>query len=727
MVKRPLHRIHKLVFRKQRKVFTDLPEYMTLLNTDPGIELANEYLTKWLCRAQDYSLTNDLGVARDYSLINGWASSYPETTGYIISTFITLSNNTGNRKLSDRAIQMLDWLVSIQLENGGFQGGKVDERPVLPVTFNTGQILIGLAAGYKQFGDCYIEPLKKAAVFLRDSLDEDGCWRKYPTPFAIPGDKAYETHVSWSLLEAALVFPGEKFEETALRQIKWALKKQADNGWVSDCCLNDPEKPLTHTLGYFLKGLVEAHRYFNDPEILNAAIKTGKGLLSAQNNNGSLPGRLNSDWTAAVDWSCLTGNVQIADSWFYLGKITGDESFSIAARKATSFVRRTILFDDNQNVAGGISGSFPRDGEYGTYQFLSWGAKFAIDANLTELELNSASVGEIRNLPVISIIIPVYNVEHYLPKCLDSIFIQDLKNVEVICVNDGTQDKSRQILSEYKNNYPELLIIDRVNGGLSAARNTGLKAAKGRYVFFLDSDDYLLPDSIKTLLNCSTYNLELVHFNAVTDKNATYYENDAEIKDTLTGQEFFKRSYTELGYFPVFPVWMYLYSRHFLSSNCLIFKEGYIHEDIDFTLKALYYAKSIKQNNIPVIFHRVLREGAITTNFNIVNLNNIKGIVNDLVTFFKVREFEDPYFSKQLFFLYMTICSNLYKKFSGLRKTYLSHNDLQLIRSCCHTGLQKLTFILLRYSPYRFEKYILNENHSIFFRTIKRVVALFDK
>ena len=89
----------------------------------------------------------DGGVARHYCLITGWGASYPETTGYIVPTIIREAQATGDTELLQRARRMLDWLVSIQMPGGGFRGGVTSDGPAVPVTFNTGQILLGLAAG----------------------------------------------------------------------------------------------------------------------------------------------------------------------------------------------------------------------------------------------------------------------------------------------------------------------------------------------------------------------------------------------------------------------------------------------------------------------------------------------------------------------------------------------------------------------------------------------------
>lgn len=353
---------------------------------DPGPNAVIEAAADWLCRAQDNTASGDDGVARDYSLISGWATSYPETTGYIIPTMLHLAERNEMAGLRERARRMLDWCQAIQLPDGGFQGGRIDARPVVPVTFNTGQILLGLAAGVAAF-DSYQDAMHRAARFLRDSLDPDGCWRRHPTPFAEPGEKAYETHVAWGLFEADRVAPGEGYGAAGMRQVRWAMTKQRENGWVADCCLNKPATPLTHTLGYYLKGLVEAHRWSGDQQVLEAARTTALALLQTQRADGALPGRLGADWRPAAGWTCLTGNVQIADSWFYLGRLMGEERMIAGARAANAFVRRTIVLEGPEGIRGGVKGAFPVDGDYGAFEYLNWAAKFTIDANLSELDL----------------------------------------------------------------------------------------------------------------------------------------------------------------------------------------------------------------------------------------------------------------------------------------------------------------------------------------------------
>jgi rhamnogalacturonyl hydrolase YesR len=330
------------------------------------------------------SASHDGGVARHFSLVTGWAASYPETTGYIVPTVLEHAARTGDASLRERGRRMLDWLVSIQLEEGGFQGGTIGATPVVPVTFNTGQILLGLAAGVRQLGEAYRPAMRAAADWLVATQDPDGCWRRHPTPFAARGEKAYETHVAWGLLEAARLDPDRRYAEAALRQVRWALTHQAANGWFACCCLDDPSQPLTHTIGYVLRGLVEAWRFSGDRAMLAAARRTADGVLGALRGDGYLPGRLDDEWRGTVRWVCLTGAVQIAHCWLQLFEDTGDARYLDAARAANAWVRSTIRVDGREDTRGGVKGSFPIWGTYGQYEYLNWAAKFLIDANTLE-------------------------------------------------------------------------------------------------------------------------------------------------------------------------------------------------------------------------------------------------------------------------------------------------------------------------------------------------------
>ena len=359
-----------------------------LRREDPGIPRALEEAVGWLYRAQDHSASHDGGAARHFSLVKGWARSYPETSGYIVPTLLTYAKSVGSDVARQRAQRMLDWLISIQFPDGGFQGGSIGEKPRVPVAFNTGQILLGLAAGVAEFGN-YQHALVRAADWLINAQDSDGAWRKYSSPFAAAGEKTYDTHIAWGLLEAARVASHKPYATAALANVRWALTLQRENGWLDKCCLTDATQPLTHTIGYALRGMIEAYRFSNESAFLRASLRTANGLLTVLRDDGFLPGRLDDTWTGTVPWACLTGTAQIAICWFLLYQITGESRYFEAGSVANRYLRRTLNVDGPPGVRGGVKGSFPVYGDYGRYLYLNWACKFFIDASLLENEASS--------------------------------------------------------------------------------------------------------------------------------------------------------------------------------------------------------------------------------------------------------------------------------------------------------------------------------------------------
>jgi hypothetical protein len=358
------------------------------LRDDPGAEKAIEAGLAWIGAAQDNSNTQDGGVARHYSLLKGWGASYPETTGYIIPTLLEQARLRNDDSLRERARRMLDWEVSIQLPDGAFQGSTRAVKQVVPVVFDTGQILQGLAAGVREFGEQYRQPMIGAAEWLVRVQDADGSWR-VENPYAMDGDHTWDTHVAWGLLEAARVEPSRGYGEAALRNIRWAVTRQTKNGWFEDCCLHDSSQPLTHTIGYVLRGVVEGYLFSKDSALLEAAMRTSEALLKTIDSEGRMPGRFDRDWQPTVSWVCLTGSVQIAICWLLLHRETGNTAMRDAAFAVNKFVRRTVSMDGPPHIRGGVKGSFPVTGFYGRLQYLNWACKFMIDSSLLELQADT--------------------------------------------------------------------------------------------------------------------------------------------------------------------------------------------------------------------------------------------------------------------------------------------------------------------------------------------------
>jgi hypothetical protein len=364
-----------------------LRDALGLTYPDRGAERTITEMLDWIGRAQDLSAIRDGGVARHFSIKKGWATSYPETTGYIVTTMLDGRYDPNAADSRRRGIAMLDWLVSIQFPEGGFRGGIIGQEPVVPVTFNTGQILIGLASG-AELNPSYKEAMHKAARWLVETQDADGCWRRFATPFAKKDEKTYETHVSLGLFGAHNVDPMRGYQAAGLKQVDWALTNQAANGWLDKCCLDDPADPYTHTLGYALRGIVGAYESSGQQKYLDAAVKTADALLAQQQPDGKLFGRFDKNWKPTVGWVCLTGLSQISESWLMLSRMANRPDYLAAGRKANAFVRRSIAPTGHDGIRGGVKGSLPVSGHYGKWQYLNWAAKFTIDANRAELALS---------------------------------------------------------------------------------------------------------------------------------------------------------------------------------------------------------------------------------------------------------------------------------------------------------------------------------------------------
>lgn len=242
--------------------------------------------------------------------------------------------------------------------------------------------------------------------------------------------------------------------------------------------------------------------------------------------------------------------------------------------------------------------------------------------------------------PLISIIIPVYNTASYLRQCLDSVLIDNaLDMMQVICVNDGSTDNSLEILNNYTTSYPNICVLNQSNAGLSAARNKGLRNAVGKYVYFLDSDDYLFPNVLQSMLSFMERNaLQIGCFNVLKDGNELYYPQTTNISIPVTG-EMFAASFRKQNHFSyVAPLWMYLYEREFLLTNRMLNKEGILHEDEDFTPRVLSVTRRIALLNIPIQYHRVKREGAITANVSDKHLVDSWNTICRLIDYFKDRK-----------------------------------------------------------------------------------------
>lgn len=239
---------------------------------------------------------------------------------------------------------------------------------------------------------------------------------------------------------------------------------------------------------------------------------------------------------------------------------------------------------------------------------------------------------------LVTIIIPVYNVKDYLEECLDSVIFQTYKNLEIIIIDDGSEDTSLEIVKEYSQKDYRIKFESIKNSGQGLCRNRALSIAKGDYIFFMDSDDYLDRDTIKVLLKeIITKQSDILVYNAIAfDDYADKYkfhENKyfkfPEIKEysKISGVEF-----AEFGISFISPC-MKLYNRNFLIENRILFTEGKYGEDVEF-----WYKCCLLSNNIEYIdfvgYYRRYRPNSTMTGSSIRvlkdridNLNNLRNII----------------------------------------------------------------------------------------------------
>jgi hypothetical protein len=322
----------------------------------------------------------------------GWLASYPETTGYIVPTFLTYAGFTGETEYRERAIRMARWEASVQMPNGAVQGGVVGFPPT-PAIFNTGQVLFGLSAAYRDAGDdAILQAARRGADFLTQAMDDDGAWRRYGSRYARSGVNVYDARTAWGLLEAFRVTGDPAHRDAAIRNLDFVLTKQRPNGWFEDCCLEDNRRPLLHTLAYTIEGLFEAGAVLSEDRFRDAARLAADALVTRQRPDGSLAGRFDAEWNDAARWTCLTGDAQTALVWLRLYETVGDARYLHAAQRMNRYLSSTQdLTAHDGGIRGGIKGSHPITGEYGTYEYLSWAAKFFADALILELKVTTTA------------------------------------------------------------------------------------------------------------------------------------------------------------------------------------------------------------------------------------------------------------------------------------------------------------------------------------------------
>ena len=304
----------------------------------------------------------------------------------------------------------------------------------------------------------------------------------------------------------------------------------------------------------------------------------------------------------------------------------------------------------------------------------------------------------------LSIIVPVYGVEKYIDKCLNSLVKQSLKEIEIIVVNDGTKDNSQKIIDKYVKKYPDKIkSYIKENGGQGSARNYGLKKASGEYIGYVDSDDFVEKDMYKKLYNkakennydivvCGNYNVSEDYQNKNIDAFINNYNTDLENI-----------------FFGKMAVWNKIYKRDILIKNKLEFKEKVWYEDLAFTLKAIMNSNTFAFIDEP-LYDYLIREGSTMNNSNVQRNLEILDAFNDILSYIQHNKKEE-YFNKIEFLA----IDHIY--ISAIVRVLKADSDKNIKKE---TIEKLINYMNKNFPNYKSNKYIntLSKNRKIIYKLI---------
>lgn len=253
-------------------------------------------------------------------------------------------------------------------------------------------------------------------------------------------------------------------------------------------------------------------------------------------------------------------------------------------------------------------------------------------------------------MPKVSVVVPIYNVQNYLEKNIDSLVNQTLQDIEIILVNDGSTDDSKKIAEKYKALYPnKIILLDKENGGLSDARNYGIQHATGEFIAFLDSDDYIDKNAYEEMYNRAiAQNADYVECNFVWE-----FPNNTKVDQCVL----YLGKKEMMTYIRVV-AWNKLIKASIIKDNNICFPKGLKYEDVEFTYKLIPYLNRTEYIDKPFI-HYVQRENSIANKQDERN-KEIFTVLDNVIGFYKENHIYSE-FEEELEYLYArySLCSSL--------------------------------------------------------------------
>ncbi len=252
-------------------------------------------------------------------------------------------------------------------------------------------------------------------------------------------------------------------------------------------------------------------------------------------------------------------------------------------------------------------------------------------------------------MPKVSLIIPVYNVENYIEKCLNSVVNQTLKDMEVIIVNDGSKDSSKQKIEKYLKKYPGIKYLEKENGGLSDARNYGMQYATGEYIAFLDSDDYVEETMYEEMYNVAQKEAaDMVECNFIWEYPDKKREDIGAVYNS-------KREMVEKARVVA---WNKLIKRELLEKTGVKFPIGLRYEDVEFFYKLVPYLEKV--SFVKKCFVHYIQRGNSIANTQNIRTKEIFTVLQNVISYYRENGFYDEY-KDELEFIYVRflLCSSL--------------------------------------------------------------------
>lgn len=287
--------------------------------------------------------------------------------------------------------------------------------------------------------------------------------------------------------------------------------------------------------------------------------------------------------------------------------------------------------------------------------------------------------------PLISIIVPTYNVEKYIRTCIESILAQTYRNVEVIIVNDGSTDQSLAVISDLICSHHNVKVINQKNQGVSVARNTGIDVATGKYIIFVDPDDKIMPGFVSSLYQIADKTgADIVRgsfrdFNGNIPKGWVPDFNVPTNCGTIVLDQFLSSNIS-------FVVWSSIYRLDFINSNHIRFIPGILLEDVDFTARAYMLAKLVATSPEPNYAYRI-RQGSILTTNNAQKMSlSEEKIISQFISMLKHEESD-------------VLCSLILKSIYAFMRDWTriilkNHLSLDRTNSCFDTALTLIKEII---------------------------------